>query len=280
MAFETRVPELYFTPYSWAKLNFMRDAGKTEVGGFGVCPTIPTVIEDLYMPTQECSVAFCEFDDLGIREMYKELDGEKGYHPLNFSRIWIHTHPGSSPEPSGQDEETFRERFSDSDWAIMFILARGGESYARLKLNSKSLQPIEMKMKVFVDWGRSFPAADHENWKREYLAKVREKTYQSNYVNVYHDHDGRGGFSPNAGYHPHLPTLGTASGKQKSYFGSSVPSTGNGDDDDKLIEEMFDLEFRFSAREWPNLTEREKRIAKAASARFGCSLDEVLAWGV
>ena len=38
--------------------------------------------------------------------------------------------------PSGTDEETFARCFGSSDWALMFILARGGETYVRLALHA------------------------------------------------------------------------------------------------------------------------------------------------
>ena len=58
-----------------------------------------------------------------------------GRRPEQFARIWVHTHPGKSPEPSGTDEATFARVFGRSEWAFMFILARGGQAYARLRYN-------------------------------------------------------------------------------------------------------------------------------------------------
>ena len=52
----------------------------------------------------------------------------------------------------------------------MFILARGGQTYARLRFNvgpGGSLQiPVE------VDFGQEFAAADHAAWEQEYLQCV------------------------------------------------------------------------------------------------------------
>ena len=57
---------------------------------------------------------------------------EQGHHPEQFARLWIHTHPGSSPHPSGPDEDTFERVFGKCHWAVMFIMARTGQTYARL----------------------------------------------------------------------------------------------------------------------------------------------------
>jgi hypothetical protein len=53
----------------------------------------------------------------------------------------------------------------------MFILARGGQSYARLRFNvgpgNEVLIPVE------VDYTRPFSGSDIELWHKDYLANVR-----------------------------------------------------------------------------------------------------------
>lgn len=63
---------------------------------------------------------------------------EAGLAPERFARLWIHTHPGHSPQPSGLDEETFDRVFGRCNWSVMFILARGGSTYCRLRVNGQS----------------------------------------------------------------------------------------------------------------------------------------------
>ena len=58
---------------------------------------------------------------------------DQGWQPAQFPRIWIHTHPGDSAQPSPTDEETFARAFGQTDWAVMFILAQGGQTYCRLE---------------------------------------------------------------------------------------------------------------------------------------------------
>ena len=87
----------------------------------------------------------------------------------------MHTHPGDSASPSGTDEETFARCFGNSDWAIMFILARGGQTYARLALNTGPggdlLLPVE------IDFSRPFPASEEQDWEQEYLTSVTEECF-------------------------------------------------------------------------------------------------------
>jgi hypothetical protein len=52
----------------------------------------------------------------------------------------------------------------------MFILARGGQSYARLRFN---VGPgSEQTMPVSVDYSRPFAAASWDDWRAEYAANV------------------------------------------------------------------------------------------------------------
>ena len=169
---------LRFTPTAWAKLQFFCHRGETEIGGFGVSsPDDLLLVEEFVTVKQRCSAASVAFDDQAIADFYDE-QVDLGRKPSEFSRIWLHTHPGDSPNPSFTDEETFRRVFGGCDWAIMFILARTGKTYARLRFNvgpgGQMLIPVE------VDYSESFPATDHEAWALEYAANVEcEYVYPS-----------------------------------------------------------------------------------------------------
>lgn len=168
-------PTVRFTPYAYAKLRFLRDLGPTEVGGFGVCPNDPLLVEDFQTLAQECSSAFVAFDDTAVAD-YTEDMIDRGLRPDQFFRIWIHTHPGNSASPSGVDEETFSRVFGGADWAVMYILARGGESYARLRFNTTP--GGQTNLSDAVDWcADKTPAFDHEAWEAEYVKNVFEKSY-------------------------------------------------------------------------------------------------------
>lgn len=172
-----------FTPTAWAKMLFLRDYGDTEVGGFGITPLETTetgdllVVEDVKLVKQECSMATVEFDDESVADFFEDMVDE-GRKPDQFGRIWIHTHPGNSASPSGVDEATFSRVFGGADWALMFILACGGETYARLRLN-KGPQTVDVKIAVEIDWSRDFDSSDQETWEDEYLENVTEERYAS-----------------------------------------------------------------------------------------------------
>jgi proteasome lid subunit RPN8/RPN11 len=166
-----RRQKLRFTPTAWAKLRFLRDVGETEVGGFGISSVDdPLLVEDFQLVEQSCTLVTVVFDDMAVADFF-EQQVDLGRRPEEFARIWIHTHPGSCPLPSGTDEETFDRCFSAPDWAVMFILARNEATYARLRFN---VGPLTTKrLGVAVDYRAKFSAADHGRWLSEYEDSVQ-----------------------------------------------------------------------------------------------------------
>src|SRR5687768_15797158 len=105
-------PILRFSPWSWAKLLFLRDIGPTEIGGFGIASAEDCLfVEDIALVAQECSPVSVAFDDNSVADFFDDQI-DRGLVPARFARIWIHTHPGNSAEPSATDEDTFDQVFS------------------------------------------------------------------------------------------------------------------------------------------------------------------------
>ncbi len=52
----------------------------------------------------------------------------------------------------------------------MFILAKGGQTYARLRFNVGPKGEIEIP--VVVDYSHPFEGSDHDAWEQEYLANI------------------------------------------------------------------------------------------------------------
>ena len=165
-------PKLRFTPSAWAKLLYLRDYGDTEVGGFGICPNHPLLVEDVKLVKQSCTYTFVSFDDESVADFFEDQVAA-GLTPEHFGRVWIHTHPGASAEPSNTDEETFERVFGSANWAVMAILACGGESYARLSLNGGLEQA--MLLETEVDFTGPFNATEFEDWEDEYIDNVVEE---------------------------------------------------------------------------------------------------------
>ena len=164
-------PVLRLGPTAWAKLLYFRDRGPTEIGGFGIsAPDDLLLLEDFVTVRQDAAVAGVRFDDNAVADFF-DAQVDAGRRPEQFARVWLHSHPGDSPQPSLTDEETFQRVFGQCQWTVMFIVARGGKSYARLRFNvgpgGQVVIPVE------VDYCRPFGPSDPEAWEAEYQANIQ-----------------------------------------------------------------------------------------------------------
>ena len=180
---------LRFSPNAWSKLQWFRDRGATEIGGFGISlKEEPLYVIDFLTVAQQCTSTHVEFDDDAVAKLLDEMD-QKGYSPDEVLRIWLHTHPANSASPSGTDMDTFRDVFGGSDWSIMVILAKGGECKAKLRYTAGP--GAEMDLKPQVDLHPPFAGVageDYEKWEEEYVANVRTRSYSGA------SSQGRGGY--------------------------------------------------------------------------------------
>jgi len=155
-------PVLRFSPTAWAKLQFFCRYGETEIGGFGITPADDLLLVDQFVTVQQVTTAASvSFEDTAVAEFFDDQI-DAGRRPEQFGRLWLHSHPGNSPIPSGTDEDTFARVFGGCDWAIMFILAHGGQTYARLRFN---VGPgVQVLIPVEVDYSRPFAGSDQAAW--------------------------------------------------------------------------------------------------------------------
>ena len=109
-------------------------------------------------------------DDEAIADLFDEQI-DFGRRPEQFARIWVHTHPGQSATPSATDENCFRRVFGGCDWAVMFILGRTGETYARLRFGAGPGGQI--RIPVELDFTAEFDGSDRATWQAEYEQNIR-----------------------------------------------------------------------------------------------------------
>jgi proteasome lid subunit RPN8/RPN11 len=161
---------LTFTPTAWSKLRFLRDLGPTEIGGFGVShPDDLLRVEDIVLVKQSCSIVTVAFYDDAVADYFDRMV-DQGLQPEQFARIWLHSHPGSCPQPSAVDEATFTRVFGRNDWSIMGIVARNDATYARLRYRVGPGGSWEIPVRV--DFSSPFSGSDHDAWREEYSACV------------------------------------------------------------------------------------------------------------
>ena len=97
---------LRFSPTAWAKLLHFRDKSDNEVGGFGIAePDDLLFVKEFITVKQEVSVVSVKFDDEAVADLFED-QVDLGRKPEEFARIWLHSHPGDSPEPSAIDEDS------------------------------------------------------------------------------------------------------------------------------------------------------------------------------
>src|SRR4051812_2600632 len=64
---------LRFSPTAWTKLLFLRDAGDTEIGAFGIsAPDDLLFVEDLQLVAQTCTWVHVEFDDEAVANFFDD----------------------------------------------------------------------------------------------------------------------------------------------------------------------------------------------------------------
>jgi hypothetical protein len=176
-------PELTFSVGAWLKLQYLCHLGDTEIGAFGISPPgRPFCIQDIVLIRQVCTAATVEFDDAAVADFFED-QVDQGRTPEQFARIWIHTHPGDSPEPSSTDEQTFARVFGRCGWAVMFILAKGGAVYCRLQVAAERgtstsariglSQQITVRV-AYADLAHEVPPLPVDQWSQEYLRTVEE----------------------------------------------------------------------------------------------------------
>jgi proteasome lid subunit RPN8/RPN11 len=160
-----------FSPTAWAKLLYFRDKSPNEVGGFGItAPDDLLFIQEFLTVKQEVTCVSVKFDDEAVSQFFDQ-QVDLGRKPEQFARIWLHTHPGESPEPSMTDEETFQRVFGSCQWAVMAIVAQDDSAYARLSFH---LGPGgQILLPTAVDFSRDFGPSQHECWDVEYELDVK-----------------------------------------------------------------------------------------------------------
>jgi proteasome lid subunit RPN8/RPN11 len=137
------------------------------------------LINDIRLVEQDCTSVTVAFRDSAIADFFDE-QVDAGQRPETFGRCWVHTHPGNCPFPSRTDEETFARVFGRADWAVMFIIARSGDTYARLRFNTGPGGEIELS--TTIDYQAEFLASEREAWEQEFLKSVHDTTTVSSHL--------------------------------------------------------------------------------------------------
>jgi len=162
--------KLTITPYAFSKIHYIAGLGDTEISGFGVSSIAnPLRIEDFCLIKQTAGWASSDLDDDDIARYFLE-QVDLGRQPIEFSRIFIHTHPAGGTSPSGVDNETFAKSFGECDWRVMLILSRDlAQHTCSFVAAIRGMGvTVEQPIPFSVDYGLPFKGTDFDAWKTEY----------------------------------------------------------------------------------------------------------------
>lgn len=143
-------------------------------------PGSPLELVDLSVPKQECTAVETEFTEEGLIEHFHHCVDDLGMESASqFQRVWLHTHPGNSATPSGQDWQTFNGHlFNSQDYSVMYIIARGGAMTCHVRVNAGGISLVQ-EVQTYIDYDCLYPGVSDEvisQWEDEY-ANVTESTY-------------------------------------------------------------------------------------------------------
>ncbi len=154
----------------WAKLLYFRDKTDNEIGGFGITEADDLLyISDFVTVKQKVTAVSVSFEDEAVANFFDD-QVDLGRKPEQFARIWIHCHPGESPEPSIIDEDTFDRVFGGCQWAVLFVVDCRNQTYVRLHFNVGPGGHILIPVRV--DYSLEFGLSDHDRWDAEYNANI------------------------------------------------------------------------------------------------------------
>lgn len=192
---------------AWNKICYCRDTHNTEISGWLISSSQDNLFEcnDFITTKQTVTAASIEFDDEDLARFSFEMI-QKGILPCMCQKIWLHTHPGNSCQPSGTDETTFEEMLSkiaNGDFLIMMIVAMNDETYIRLSVKTEfgifsKMMTHEVVYELNNGWDeefkqnilkRTYPTYSGQRNRYDlatgsYQNADRNKSYnQSNYIN-------------------------------------------------------------------------------------------------
>jgi proteasome lid subunit RPN8/RPN11 len=174
----TTSPVLRFSPAAWAKLLYFRDKTDNEIGGFGITESGDLLyVSDFVTVKQKVTIVSVSFEDEAVANFFDD-QVDLGRKPEQFARVWMHCHPGDSPNPSITDRETFGRVFGGCQWAVLFVVDRSNQTYARLSFNTGP--GANILIPVRVDYSHDFGPSDHDRWDAEYNANIMPEIRLSN----------------------------------------------------------------------------------------------------
>jgi hypothetical protein len=174
----TPIPTIHITQQAIADMFTLTDECDTEIGWLGTVTQMEDadlLIEEIFLPKQECHFATTKLSVDGLMDVYNELMARKdGAKLVDKLRFWGHSHVNMDVEPSKQDNDQM-EMFQKNKC----------DFFVRGIVNKKA----KMKFDVFYyntnvvvldcPWTLHFTVSDNKRlqWRQSIKNKVSETTF-------------------------------------------------------------------------------------------------------
>jgi len=158
---------LNIPPHVMTKLHTWRGWGPSEVTGFFVSSKENVLdIIDAELVRAACSSVSVDITSEELLEFYQRM-AEKGIYPSQL-RVWWHTHPKMTADPSHIDFDTFDELNQDRALGVMYILGEDHETcHLSIRDKETGLESIE-EIKISHQSVNSSWQLDYESLKKDY----------------------------------------------------------------------------------------------------------------
>ena len=163
---------LYFTPSAYQKAMFFLQKD-VEVGAFCITDKDqPNLIIDYIVLKQESTSVSFEFDKDSLENYLNDMV-DQDYSPSQCFRIFAHSHPGNSADPSGTDWTTFNQLMGSYPWFGMLIFAKDQSYFAYIKTTQGV--GLEANCDIEIDWTQPCEEVDFNFLQKEFDDKVSKK---------------------------------------------------------------------------------------------------------
>jgi len=174
--------EIKITPAVYWHLQWLCRRTPCEVSAMGILSAQGEEIKivDLVVVRQEVSPVHVNLD-MNWWADYQVKLYEEGIEPWQGS-CWLHTHPEGLDGPSRTDEETMEQSFGGWNFAMMLILTKDGQFYARVDFDHEfptgAKGRLGLEGQVRIAWEevpeRPVDQSLLEQWEREFKERVGE----------------------------------------------------------------------------------------------------------
>lgn len=131
----------------------------------------PLLVTDVHILKQEVTKASVEFCDEALADYMEKMAIDRKLPDRCYRTGWWHHHPFNSSHPSGTDETTFREKWGDLPWSLMFITSEATH-YCRLRVNVANQVISQQEIPIHWLWHCIDYVPGYEN----YMDSIKELT--------------------------------------------------------------------------------------------------------